>query len=118
MIPRPRAALLEVDALSRDYGGQVGCIDVSFTLYPGEVLGVVGESGSGKTTLLKCIAGLLPPSGGTVNFDTRVDGLRDIYAMSEPERRLLMRTDWGIVFQNPREGLRMNVSAAPMLASG
>jgi putative phosphonate transport system ATP-binding protein len=111
MTPRPRAALLEVNELSHHYGGQVGCIDVSFALYPGEVLGVVGESGSGKTTLLKCIAGLLPPSGGAVTFDTRVDGPRDIYAMSEPERRLLMRTDWGMVFQNPREGLRMNVSA-------
>ena len=37
--------------------------------------------------------------------------LKDIYLLSEPERRLLMRTDWGIVFQNARDGLRMNVSA-------
>ena len=36
---------------------------------------------------------------------------RDIYKMGEPERRLLMRTDWGIVYQNPKDGLRMNVSA-------
>ncbi len=103
--------LLDVKGLTHRYGGQIGCEDVSFTLFPGEVLGVVGESGSGKTTLLKCISGLLPPSSGSVRFDTRVDGLRDIYAMSEPERRMLMRTDWGIVFQNPRDGLRMNVSA-------
>lgn len=111
MIDRDQPALLQVSDLSRHYGGQVGCADVSFDLYPGEVLGVVGESGSGKTTLLKCISGLLPPSAGTVQFDTRVDGPRDIYEMSEPERRMLMRTDWGIVFQNPRDGLRMNVSA-------
>jgi putative phosphonate transport system ATP-binding protein len=103
--------LLDVKDLSRRYGNQIGCEDVSFELYPGEVLGVVGESGSGKTTLLKCVSGLLPPSAGAVRFDTRIDGLRDIYAMSEPERRMLMRTDWGIVFQNPRDGLRMNVSA-------
>jgi len=111
MIDRDQPALLQVWDLSRYYGGQVGCADVSFDLHPGEVLGVVGESGSGKTTLLKCISGLLPPSAGTVQFDTRVDGPRDIYEMSEPERRMLMRTDWGIVFQNPRDGLRMNVSA-------
>lgn len=111
MIDRDQPALLQVSDLSRYYGGQVGCADVSFDLHPGEVLGVVGESGSGKTTLLKCISGLLPPSAGTVQFDTRVDGPRDIYEMSEPERRMLMRTDWGIVFQNPRDGLRMNVSA-------
>ena len=89
----------------------MGCADVSFALYPGEVLGVVGESGSGKTTLLKCIAGLMPPTSGTVHFDIRGNGLREIYQISEPQRRLLMRTDWGIVFQNPRDGLRMNVSA-------
>ena len=111
MSPRDGGPLLQVAGLSRHYGTQIGCEDVSFTLHPGEVLGVVGESGSGKTTLLKCIAGLLPPSAGSVAFDTRVDGPRDIYAMSEPERRMLMRTDWGIVFQNPRDGLRMNVSA-------
>lgn len=111
MIDRDQPALLQVSDLSRYYGGQVGCADVSFDLHPGEVLGVVGESGSGKTTLLKCISGLLPPSAGTVQFDTRVDGPRDIYEMSEPERRMLMRRDWGIVFQNPRDGLRMNVSA-------
>jgi len=111
MIDRDQPALLQVSDLSRYYGGQVGCADVSFDLHPGEVLGVVGESGSGKTTLLKCISGLLPPSAGTVQFDTRVDGPRDIYELSEPERRMLMRTDWGIVFQNPRDGLRMNVSA-------
>jgi putative phosphonate transport system ATP-binding protein len=111
MSARDGRPLLRVSGVSLHYGRQVGCDDVSFELYPGEVLGVVGESGSGKTTLLKCVAGLLPPSAGSIRFDTRVDGLRDIYTMSEPERRMLMRTDWGIVFQNPRDGLRMNVSA-------
>ncbi|MGQ3032505.1 MAG: phosphonate C-P lyase system protein PhnK, partial [Ferrovibrionaceae bacterium] len=44
-------------------------------------------------------------------YDTRDDGPIDNYAMSEPRRRLLMRTDWGSVHQNPRDGLRMGVSA-------
>ena len=48
--------LLSAKNLSHHYGSQVGCIDVNFDIYPGEVLGVVGESGSGKTTLLKNIS--------------------------------------------------------------
>ena len=103
--------LLKVENLSHYYGDQIGCENINFDIYNGEVLGIVGESGSGKTTLLKIISGLLCPNAGSVAFDTRIEGPRDIYKMSEPERRLLMRTDWGIVYQNPKDGLRMNVSA-------
>ena len=104
-------ALLQVRDVSKSYGHRVGCADVSFDLWPGEVLGVVGESGSGKTTLLNCLAGHLTPDTGEVIFDTRVDGPRDTISMSEPERRMLGRTDWAFVHQNPRDGLRMGVSA-------
>ena len=111
MALRDNGPLLEVQGLTQKYGHQIGCEDVDFSLYPGEVLGIVGESGSGKSTLLRCASGLMQPTAGTVRFDTRVDGLQDIYALSEAERRMLMRTDWGIIFQNARDGLRMNVSA-------
>lgn len=104
--------LLTADGVTKIYpGGRVGCRDVSFTLYPGEVLGIVGESGSGKSTLLNCLSAKMEPTAGHIRFDTRTGGLTDIFALSEPERRLLMRTDWGIVHQNPRDGLRMGVSA-------
>lgn len=106
------APLLEAEGVGHVYaGGQVGCEDVSFKLYPGEVLGVVGESGSGKSTLLSCLSAALPPTTGHVRFDVGGQGLRDVFGLSEPERRLLMRTDWGVVHQNPRDGLRMGVSA-------
>lgn len=103
--------LLSVRDLSKTYGGRIGCADVSFDLYPGEVLGIVGESGSGKSTLLNCLAGHLAPDTGEILFDTRTDGPRDTRRMSEPERRMLSRTDWAFVHQNPRDGLRMGVSA-------
>jgi putative phosphonate transport system ATP-binding protein len=108
---RPARPLLSVRGLGKSYGRRLGCADVSFDLWPGEVMGIVGESGSGKSTLLGCLAGHLAPDAGSIVFDTREDGPRDILAMPEAERRRLGRTDWAFVHQHPRDGLRMGVSA-------
>ncbi len=102
--------LLSVQGLSKNYGSRIGCADVSFDLFPGEVLGIVGESGSGKSTLLSCLAGHLTPDTGQVIFET-AQGPRDTVMMAEAERRKMARTDWAFVHQNPRDGLRMGVSA-------
>lgn len=103
--------LLSAQGISKFYGHNIGCKDVSFDLYPGEVMGIVGESGSGKSTLLNCMAGHFAPDLGQVIFDTRTDGPKDTVTMSEPERRMLSRTDWAFVHQHARDGLRMGVSA-------
>ena len=103
--------LLRVRGLTRWYGPQVGCLDVGFDLWPGEVLGVVGESGSGKTTVLGCVSGRIVPTAGSVEFTTREADVVDVLRLPEAERRRLARTDWGIVHQNTRDGLRMGVTA-------
>jgi len=87
--PAPRAAgtagtgsdvLLRVKGLSAGYGprGRDGkpavtiLEDIDLELKRGQAIGVIGESGSGKTTLARCVAGLLPPSIGAMEFDGRV----------------------------------------------
>ena len=103
--------LLRAEGLSKWYGKQLGCRDVSFALYPGEVIAVVGESGSGKTTLLQLLSAQLAPSRGRVRYCMRDGATRDLASLGEAERRFLFRTDWGYVHQDPALGLRMSVSA-------
>ena len=105
------APLLRASSVTKFYGARAAVEEVSLELWPGEVLAVVGESGSGKSTLLGCLSGRSRPDVGKIEFLTRHEGAKDIYALSEAERRLLARTDWGYVHQNPDEGLRMGVSA-------
>lgn len=93
--------LLSVNNLTHLYAPGKGFSDVSFELWPGEVLGIVGESGSGKTTLLKSISARLTPQNGDILYE----GV-SLYGMSEAERRRLLRTEWGVVHQHPMDGLR------------
>jgi putative phosphonate transport system ATP-binding protein len=105
------APLLVAEGLSKRYGAIAACRDISFEIEEGEALAIVGESGSGKTTLLHLISGLLQPDAGIVSYRKRDGAMRDLAALSEAERRALMRTEWGFVHQDAALGLRMNVSA-------
>ncbi|MGH8780183.1 phosphonate C-P lyase system protein PhnK [Paraburkholderia sp.] len=115
--------LLSARGITKRYGGRTACANVGFDLYPGEVLCIVGESGSGKTTLLNTLALRTPVDGGTLHYTAAHGDSIDLFALSEPRRRLLMRTEWGFVQQNPRDGLRNGVSAGanigePLMAVG
>jgi putative phosphonate transport system ATP-binding protein len=103
--------LLIAEGLTKRYGRQLACRDVSFELYEGEVIAVVGESGSGKSTLLQLLCAQLEASAGRVLYRMRDGITRDLSSLSEAERRFLARTDWGYVHQDPSLGLRMAVSA-------
>ncbi|MEZ8147982.1 phosphonate C-P lyase system protein PhnK [Enterovibrio norvegicus] len=103
--------LLEVQGLTKLYQPGKGCQEISFDLWPGEVLGIVGESGSGKSTLLRVLSGREIPDSGTVNYQFENGAQSSLYALSESGRRRLMRTDWGVVHQHPLDGLRPRVSA-------
>ncbi|WBU61641.1 phosphonate C-P lyase system protein PhnK [Paracoccus albus] len=108
--PDPDTPLLCARGVTKRYGARIGCDDISFDLWPGEVMGVVGESGSGKSTLLGCLSGQLRPDAGQVVYHG-AQGPVDTITMPEADRRLLVRTEWAFVHQNPRDGLRMGVSA-------
>jgi len=61
--------MIEVQDVTKRYGGLVAVNHASFTVGPGEVLGYLGPNGSGKSTTVKMLVGLMPPSHGRVLFD-------------------------------------------------
>jgi putative phosphonate transport system ATP-binding protein len=103
--------LLSARGLTVSFGGIVALADVEIDLWPGEVLAIVGESGSGKTTLLNVLSGRSRPDAGAVWYRDPDGHLHDVHAMPAPALRTLHRSDWGFVHQDPKQNLRMNVSA-------
>ena len=63
--------ILTYDSVEISFGGKAVVHDVSFSLKPGEILGLVGESGCGKSTLSKVILGFLKPSQGEIHHETQ-----------------------------------------------
>ncbi|WP_284990426.1 ABC transporter ATP-binding protein [Arthrobacter sp. efr-133-TYG-120] len=108
--------LLEVDGLAVEYPGQGrkpafrALEDISFSLRPGETLGLVGESGSGKTTIGRSILGLVKPTAGRITFDGK-----DITQACRTERRALSR-DIQVVFQDPYTSLNPSMTVEDILA--
>lgn len=68
--------MLTTQALTKRFGGVVAVDSVSFTVYPGEVIGLIGPNGAGKTTVLNLITGFSKPSAGKVFFnDKEITGM-------------------------------------------
>jgi len=83
---RPRAGegILDVRAARKQFGGLVAVNDLSFSMASGEILGLIGPNGAGKSTMFNLITGVLPLSGGEIDFrGGRIDGL--------PSRQIVRR---------------------------
>jgi putative phosphonate transport system ATP-binding protein len=103
--------LLSARGLTLSFGSIPALANVDVDLWPGEMLAVVGESGSGKTTLLNVLSGRVAPSSGAVWYRDPDGHLHDVHAMPAPALRTLHRSDWGFVHQDPKQNLRMGVTA-------
>src|ERR1041385_6767363 len=70
MIP-PRSPAVRVEAFSKNYGAFEAVWALTFTVQPGEIVGLVGANGAGKTTTLRAITGILRPTTGTIRVSGR-----------------------------------------------
>jgi len=90
----PSGSLLVAEDLRKSFGPTAALDGASFSVHPGEVVAVMGPSGSGKSTLLHCLAGIVRPDSGSVVYAGR-----ELTTLSDAERSVLRRTDFGFVFQ-------------------
>jgi branched-chain amino acid transport system ATP-binding protein len=104
------ASILELEHVSKNFGGIRAVNDVSFGLRDGEIVALIGPNGAGKTTLINLVTGVYPASAGRVRFrGTDVTGQRPFQAA----RRGLART-FQIVQPFPRMSVLENVTAGAL----
>jgi oligopeptide transport system ATP-binding protein len=96
--------------LRRVISEKVAVRDVTFTVAPGETVGLVGESGSGKSTVARSVIGLIKPDGGAIEFDGH-----DISRYS-PRQLKAVRRQMQMVFQDPFASLNPRLTVRDLIA--
>jgi branched-chain amino acid transport system ATP-binding protein len=97
----PDAPMLEVAQLTKRFGGLVAVKDLSFSIRPGEILGLIGPNGSGKSTAMLTVMGVIAPSSGSIKLEgTEIGGL--------PSHKVA-RKGVGLIFQHSRPLNRQTV---------
>ena len=91
--------LLNYDSVEISFNGTPVVHNISFSLRPGEILGLVGESGSGKSTLIKAVMGLLGDNGLVTRGDITYKG-KNLVDMPEHELRSIRGAEIGMIFQD------------------
>ncbi len=97
--------------------------DVSLEVYPGEIIGIVGESGSGKSSFMQCVYFDKQATSGDVRALPYDGGRQNLLEASPQQKRFIRNSVFGMVYQNPYLGLRMDFSslsniAEQMIAAG
>lgn len=96
-------------------GTVYACRDISFSLYEGEILGVVGESGSGKSTMMQCLYFDQAETSGDMHL-RNYQAQTNLFEESDQRKRYIRNHLFGMIYQNPIYGLKMNFSAIGNIA--
>jgi peptide/nickel transport system ATP-binding protein len=116
VIPQATPPILDVKNLSMTFPSGLKAVDdVSFSVRPGETLGIVGESGSGKTTMGRCLLRIYDPQGGAIAY-RRPDGHTvDIRTADKPALKKI-RSEVRMIFQDPVGSLSPRKTVGQIIA--
>jgi len=108
-LPEKTRAIVQVDHVSAHYGTQQVLDQVNFDLYAGHTLALVGESGSGKSTMARVLAGLFPPSSGSITLHG------EILPVAYRHRRRDMLRQIQMIYQNADTALNPRQTVADIV---